>query len=678
MNKKRAYVIGVVIAILFLIAGGVWFWSVGSVAAEKLPAIRVQAEHQPVEYKHKADTQWTALSDVIEVSAGDSVRTGDGGEASIVWGDEGVTRLDAGTELEIAEAPSNGSGATSSAIRLKLTAGRVWSRMLKLLDANSSMEVGTTDVVATVRGTSFGIAKVASATEAAVSESVVNIHGTAVGGDTLLTDNRWGRFDANGKPEIVRTITDADTWVADEKQKDIRFDRDYMKDLRKRFDDRAQNIAHVPEWILNASESAHLALANGDARQSLATDYAKRRLALSVIDPSRATTELLHMRTLLPDMGAKAGLMRGELHAASSFLARARFPGLRDEISTLALPQRLTNDNSLSEIRLLRDSVGDSTPSWEDYRELVRIDEGVDDYLEGVLPEGGRMNALADLGTRLDRMDAKLKTLDEPALNQKSAAIRARLTAALGMTPPPAVEINPADNPGINVTEPAFKPPVLKAPTTKTPTTQPPVGRVYVRLSLLASPSTPIGNQAATLKLFGIRANGQAEEITSSASFYASNNSDGTMQGNIFLPILIGTINLNANYTDALGMRTVATSINHVKSGTTSKDLSSIELRFTAPTTVTCSATLPYKVFAIYGDGSSKDVTISSRVTVSDSKLLFPGDMKILTYCSGVTATGTVTASYTEQNVTKTTNATITVVPDTGSTSKPRYRYTYP
>jgi hypothetical protein len=63
-------------------------------------------------------------------------------------------------------------------------------------------------------------------------------------------------------------------------------------------------------------------------------------------------------------------------------------------------------------------------------------------------------------------------------------------------------------------------------------------------------------------------------------------------------------------------------------------------------------------------------------MTVSDSKLLFPGDAKILTFCSGQQTTGSVTASYTEEGVTKTATVNITVIPDASTPSKGgRYPY---
>lgn len=670
MNKSRILALsGGALAILLLVIGGTWFWSVGSVAAEKLPSIRVQAVSGTTEYK--TGDVWSVVADVQEIHTGDTVKTGADSEAQILWGDQGVTRLDPSTEIVIAEAPTDGAGDDASIIRLKVNAGRIWNRMLKLLDVDSAMEVTTSDVVATVRGTSYGIIKQPTCTEAAVTESVVSILATGANGEVLLTDDQWGSFGANDCKKPVRKLTADDTWPNEQKVKDTKFDRDYMGALRTRLDERAKLAGSAPSFIRSASERLHLTVASGGERERLATAYAQRQLAFAVLNPTEAKTSLANIRLLLPVMGDKAGLLRGELHIATTLLARARYPGLRDDIANLPFAQTLTEDSSLVELRLLRDAIVASDVVDTRYRELVRIDEGVDDVLAGVSLLEGRTRVVADLMSRLDAVDSELVKLADTRLVSKSRAIRARLMVALGIpdvTIP--IETTPENKPVIRINEPSLKAPVITAPTA--PTTQ--SGRVYQTLRLLPSTSAPVGGQTVTLKLFGIKSDGLSDELTGQATFSLARTSDGTLQGNYLTPIFIGNITVNAVYRDSVGSRTASATITH-STAKVSTALQSIEIRFTGPTTVTCSASVPYKVYAIYGSGVSKDVSISSTVTVSDPKLLYPGDGKILTFCSGQQATGTVTARYTEQGVTKTASAAITVVPDVQNITKPGYRY---
>lgn len=684
MNKSRILALsGGALAILLLVIGGTWLWSVGSVAAEKLPSIRVQVVKGTVEYQPDCDDtlelssicalSWTAVKDVQEIHAGDMVKTGADSEAQILWGDQGVTRLDQNTELVIDEAPLDGSGAESSVIRLKVNAGRVWNRMLKLLDVDSAMEVRTSDVVATVRGTSYGIIKQPNCTEAAVTESVVGILSSGASAEVLLIDDQWGSFGANDCKKPVRKLTDADTWPTEQKAKDTAFDRDYMGALRDRFDARANS---APSWIRNASQSLHLATASGEARETLAASYAKRHLALAVANPDSAKAELANIRGLLPKMGSKAGLLRGELHIATTLLARSRYPGLREDLASLRLPSALASDSSLVELRLLRDTVVNSDDIDTRYRELVRIDEGIDDLLAGVTLTQGRTEIVADLMTRLDAVDAALGTEGDERVKEKSKAIRARLSIALGIPDVNVpVETDPNDKPDIRINEPSLRNPVIK-PAPPKPETQ--TGRIYLNLSLLPSNSAPVNSQIVTYKLFGVKADGQSVDITPQAALSLARPSDGYLQGTVLTPVYIGNITVNATYRDSVGSRTVSATIAHSASKVVPvSGLQSLEIRFTGPTTVTCSSSLPYKIYAIYGGGASKDVTISTRMTVSDSKLLYPGDGKILTFCPGQQATGTVTASYTEQGVTKTASASITVIPDASQPTKKGGRYPY-
>ncbi|MCE9586418.1 FecR family protein [Candidatus Uhrbacteria bacterium] len=669
MNKSRILALsGGALAILLLVIGGTWFWSVGSVAAEKLPAIRVQTVKGTTEFK--TGDVWSVVADVQEIHTGNTVKTGADSEAQILWGDQGVTRLDENTELVIAEAPADGSGSESSVIRLKVNAGRVWNRMLKLLDVDSAMEVTTSDVVATVRGTSYGIIKQPTCTEAAVTESAVGVLATGASGEVLLTDDQWGSFGANDCKKPVRKLTKDDAWPAEQKVKDTKFDRDYMGAVRLRFDERAKQAGLAPAFLRSASERLHLTLASKEDRERLATAYAQRQLAFAVMNPANAKTSLANIRGLLPVMGDRAGLLRGELHIATTLLSRSRYPALRDDSAQLALPSALAEPSSLTELRLLRDVIVKNDAIDTRYRELVRIDEGVDDVLAGVSLLDGRTRVVADLMSRLDVIDVELDKLADTRLVSKSRAIRARLMVALGIpdvTVP--VEPNPEDKPPIRINEPTLTQPVIKAPTTQ-PTQS---GRVYQSLRLLPSPSAPIGGQTVTLKLFGIKSDGQSDELTAYTSFSLARLSDGSLQGNYLTPVFMGTITVNATYRDSVGSRTVSASVVHSapKSATA---LQSVEIRFTGPTTVTCSASVPYKVYAIYASGVSKDVSISSTITVNDPKLLYPGDGKILTFCSGQQATGTVTARYTELGVTKTATASITVTPDVLNTTKPTYR----
>ena len=98
-----------------------------------------------------------ALIPFMPLLVNDRIETGADGKAEIGWTGYGRTLIAPNTVITITNAEQildNGDGIVA---RLKLESGRIWTRLDKLLSAGSSFEVKASNVVATVRGTSFGV-----------------------------------------------------------------------------------------------------------------------------------------------------------------------------------------------------------------------------------------------------------------------------------------------------------------------------------------------------------------------------------------------------------------------------------------------------------------------------------------------------------------------------------------
>ncbi|KAA0205589.1 hypothetical protein EDM68_05220 [Candidatus Uhrbacteria bacterium] len=107
-----------------------------------------------------------------EVLKNDEIVVSDDGRAAIVWDKHGRTLIDAGTRLRVTElARPRGE---SLRARLLIDIGRTWTRLERILDLDSEVSVGAHDVVATVRGTSFGVERQGNATAVKVKESKVD------------------------------------------------------------------------------------------------------------------------------------------------------------------------------------------------------------------------------------------------------------------------------------------------------------------------------------------------------------------------------------------------------------------------------------------------------------------------------------------------------------------------
>ncbi|HVM90551.1 MAG TPA: FecR family protein [Verrucomicrobiae bacterium] len=107
------------------------------------------------------------------VAEGDVIETEADGSASLIWPDYGRTLIDKNAKLEVSSADKQGDNLN---VHLKLDGGRIWTRLERLLSPSSNFDVRSSNVVATVRGTSFGVdARDASAVSIQVAESKVGV-----------------------------------------------------------------------------------------------------------------------------------------------------------------------------------------------------------------------------------------------------------------------------------------------------------------------------------------------------------------------------------------------------------------------------------------------------------------------------------------------------------------------
>lgn len=121
--------------------------------SDRIPTPAVTAallsiERGTVDYKRE-DT-WKQGADGDVLFAGDTVRTGANAIATVVFPDVGAMRLEENTKISI-------QTLSSSRVYLIQSVGDTYSKIKKLLGAESSYEVETPTAVATVRGTAFGV-----------------------------------------------------------------------------------------------------------------------------------------------------------------------------------------------------------------------------------------------------------------------------------------------------------------------------------------------------------------------------------------------------------------------------------------------------------------------------------------------------------------------------------------
>lgn len=628
-KRIRLAVIGLVVLAAILGAGG-WFWSLGAIASEDIQKARVELVKEPVEWRRQNEADWKPLSGAIELLPGDHLRTGEGGEAVIRWGDAGITRLESGAELEIEQI---GVGTEEPLIiRMRLEGGRVWSRVLKVLDVEGGISVETSDVVATVRGTSFGVGKSDQGTEAAVTESVIGIR------NRFLKEGQWGLFNATGTV-VVRDLTPSDEWAVRNRAADIEFERAFLRELEERFAHRAQDRAGVPTWLLEISERLRLSFLQGDKAEDLAARYALRHAARGDDQAVLAFGERA---------GSRAILVARELHALAALEAFRRY----GEGESAASDQRIASLRDLRDLLLLQMSDGAFIAK------AVALNESIDERVFGPAPsdlESVDRVLLSELAGLSGELPADARRSE---LSSRLDAMGYRLGFEGNIEPvseelPIDEELPPTLQPGVRTDAPELQPDVIMPAET---------GRTYERLVLYATPMQATVGSPVTVQLYGIRADGLGENLTSQASFSAEGQ--GSFLGNVFTPTAAGTAVLYGTYRDAQGARTASVQISVTTPPPAVKSLQSIRFAFQSDTTMSCSSKLPFKVWATYSDGSTRDVTISIQASVSNDQLISVQGDAVVSYCAGQTTSAQVYASYTEAGRTVQTSATITVVPD--------------
>lgn len=117
---------------------------------------------------------WENLQTGDELGDGMVIKTDEAGLAEIHMPDGSAIRLDSSSQivLDIAQYDENSD---TLKVKIKLSAGRVWSKIVELVTTESYWEVQTTNAVAAVRGTSFGMEYAGDETQIIGSENTVEV-----------------------------------------------------------------------------------------------------------------------------------------------------------------------------------------------------------------------------------------------------------------------------------------------------------------------------------------------------------------------------------------------------------------------------------------------------------------------------------------------------------------------
>jgi len=649
MQKAQKFAWGALIAVVFIVFG-YWFWSLGAVASEDVPTIRVESIKANVEYKASGSDEWRAVMASQELRQGDAVRTDKDGRADVRWSDRGVTRLDPGSQITIETMPTQAWDLDRATLRIKVESGRVWTRLRKILNLQGEMEVATDDVVATVRGTAFGVVPTTSSTVVAVGESVVEV----MPGGTFLKDAEVGEFSSSGTLLSRRAVTPQDVWVAEQLKADRADDEAWAKTARKGFEALRSS---APEVLVKLSEDVHLAL-SGKTHDELRARYAERRIVRLVLEKpnQRIQTDLAARARNSKLAGSRVGsVLLRRLDEVIDILRRA--------------PERQTP--TIAQLADLRGNLLSADAADAEWGALLALDERIDDLLaapSSAATAGLRqalLNELMQARTAVPtenadklkhKIDALIYRLIEPGLGgsatDQTGATSTSPTSTLAAPPAQTAPANKNQTPNPDsATPPAAGAAAPTAAACGTP-----------RMSLFAKPDNNIAiGQEVVLSLLGVCADGTVKDVTATAAFAPATAADGRISGNKFYPAHDGTIYLDGKITlegKALSARAAISVAKGLILPT------GVRVSTVGPTTLTTSQSVPLQAVAAYADGRTAEVTYQCVWSTSDPKLAAVMNYRLQT----LTGTGKVDAlcAYTENGKTVVGALTFTILLDQG------------
>lgn len=657
----------IITPLVLLAMFGVWFWSLASVPDEDARSVTLTVEETGVHVRQPGLTNWEAAKSGMEIGEGWSVRTDKSGLATIEFFGQGESRMGHQTEVAITAAMVDELNPSSANIEVEVGAGRVWSRVLKLFDLDSSYSVRTSAVVATVRGTAFDVtANADGSSEIIVNESAVDVQpagDTAEEPSAAIAEGFALSFGADGRMGEAREISDdmkRDDWYRRNTESDEAFaarEREQrLKVLRSLDGPRTDSIV---SGMAKLSEQMHLALNKGNEREILAQRYLARRY-LHLIDlveqgkAGMAAQEFAklenYIRTELrgPESEAERQRIRAALKRIS-FLVEDADPdsplfAFKQRIENLTEALTESNEGSAVFVRLLAlDARLDEVRrllSHRSYDEAGMTLDGVKNGIENVIRE------VKPVLPRLTSDERRTIHGKISAVTAREKAMRKRLEAALAPVEETATSTEDGIEDRANGDDPSTEPAPVVTPPDEPPTVEPPVDhRAFESISVSTQPNPLKVGETANLTVIARRADG-SEMNVSTLSTFEIQHPIGTLNGPRITATRAGNTMITAHYEDDGYTHSASVSIN-VESEVV---LESLRITSSAGTSLSPGQGTNLIAEAVYSNAYSKVVTAQTSFVLASGI----GSVSDATYDPGKDQAGEamITGTFTENGAT--------------------------
>lgn len=663
--------------LLLLFVCGWWFWSLGALSEEQVKVVRLHIDQSPVSIKHPKDPLgapsgvWEAAGDGEVIQAGDTIRTGEGGSATISFFGKGESRLGQNSEIYLEQIQAEGQAdayGNAFNIRVRLIAGRVWSRVLRLLDLDTSFDVQTDSVIATVRGTGFDVNATATGTTVWVSDAAVQIESASSTAPSespfVLSEGFMASYDAFGKLVTSHAI-DLDAkqtdWFIQNSNRDVAFIRQADDGFRTELTQ--MGSVHPDSWldgVTKLSERFH-AVSRSSEAADLYARYIVRRVAAmkQLIDEEKTGLALQAFSALQEDVANHLSGSSGETYRTQLKKRMELLTRLFEEEGPLSSAYRLKQ--RIEELRL---NISGSDPSEIAYSRLLSIDARLDEaavlVTRSSLDDAKNLLDTAREGIKnaehdIDQLPESVSMARRSAIHAKLYGLKARETSIRTRL---AAAIEPPANQGQ-----AF--PSVSTSTTSTieelngsstSTSAVTSTGTFISVTLAAQPNPAFVGDNVRFVVKAQLTDGGVQDVTSKAVFSLFGNV-GSLNGPTYAATAPGSITIQAAIEDG-GKTWSATTDLQVK--TVAPVLQAVRLM--APTTILAwDGTMPLTLEADYSDGTHKNVTASSQFSSSNTVLAYLTSNLLH---AGSTASGVVRilGTYRENGIQKTSSLDLTIV----------------
>lgn len=643
----KKWLILLVVAVFALF--GSWLWLLGSVPQKEIPtqktAVYLTEVAGDVQVK-LPDQEWSQAQENQEIPSGTTLKTMEG-SVSVNWFSTGQTRLGARSELLIEQA-MQAELERGTVVKAKLQSGRIWTRMMRLLDLNSEMSVETSDVIATVRGTVFDV-EATTNTNIWVSDSVVDVQDRSVppGVQTGLWSVPEGEMIRVGKG--IKTSSTAlipqsgmqTDWFIENQKKDEEFVSRLVNGWKQYGESLDTNESDTHFAMRQWSEQMRAKLMNQEKRHeqqtaSMLRELGRMRLMIDQGKSGAALHAMTRFENRLTDAMENKMIDRMAMRAVIK-RAYSMFDHIASDTPEYRLRQRLEEwiekmsedeaERGLDRLMLIATQADEAARALEENDveraslTITTADTGLDNLMRDLkdkqlTDEKKRLKLeqyIQALDVRIEALKRRLKIANENEPHEAETPSEVVPVAATSTSSTKPVTVPTSTRPTTTSIKATTTKPIITTPTpVPTPTTSQ-TGQACLDITVSMQPSPINVGQTGTMTVRATLADGSVQDVSNAAT-YQIFGQIASIKGRSITGTSAGSAQLSAKYECAGKNFEKNFPIQVIEE----RKLEAVSLLLVAsPSTIDILDNANLSAFLVFSDGTRQNVTTQTNWTMS-------------------------------------------------------------